>query len=87
MYQMYQVKTAYDPTGKPNRMMLSVVECDERLPPPQPQLLATRQGVVGIQYYNQFSQVERVMQGKMKPRKHAVAKALIGLIEAISGLS
>ena len=87
MYQMYQVKTAYDPTGKPNRMMLSVVECDERLPPPQPQLLATRQGVVGIQYYNQFSQVERVMQGKMKPRKHAVAKGWIGLIEAVSGLN
>ena len=87
MYQMYQVKTAYDPTGKPRRMMLSVVECDERLPPPQPQLLATRQGVVGIQYYDQYAQVERVLHGNMKPRKHVVAKALIGLIEAVSGLS
>lgn len=87
MYQMYQVKTAYDPTGKPRRMMLSVVECDERLPPPQPQLLATQQGVVGIQYYDQYAQVERVLHGNMKPRKHVVAKALIGLIEAVSGLN
>lgn len=86
MYQMYAVHTAYDRTGKPARIMLSTVDCDERLPEPQSQLLSTYRGVVSIRYFHNFSEVERMIRGNTRPRKHAIAKALISLIEACAGI-
>lgn len=86
MYQMYAVHTAYDRTGNPVKIMLSTVNCDEHLPEPQSQLLSTYRGVVSIRYFHNFSEVERMIRGNTRPRKQAIAKALISLIEACAGI-